>query len=309
MTERHARISDREPPLPDLEVVLVTYHSRLLVEELLAALPATLPVLIVDNGRGADNLDEFARTRARCRWLDGGGVGFARAANAGARASTAEYVVFVNPDTRPSLQQLETLVSELVGDPGLASVSATTVAPDGRVELGVGGWEPTIGRALVYATGLHSWLPRAGLFARPAPGEQIELDWLTGACLAVPRRRFLELGGFDERFFLYNEDVAYGRRAREAGYGQKLRTDILVPHQGAGSGATRTTMLQQRGASMISYVGYHHGRSTTTAFRLALTAGMAGRWGVSRARGRRDAADGFAAYVRGLWHGAPDLGA
>ncbi len=306
MSTQHAAASQRGA-LHDLELVVVTYHSRRLVEALLADLPPTLPVVLVDNARGADGLAELARARGACRWFDGGGVGFARAANAGARVATAEYIVFVNPDTSPTIEQLEALTRELEQEPTLAAVSATTVSADGRVELGVGGWEPSVVRAVVYATGLHALLPRAGLFARPSPGEHIELDWLTGACLAVPRRRFLELGGFDESFFLYNEDVAYGRRVREAGFGQRLRTDLLVPHQGAGSGGAKPLMLQQRGASMMTYVAQHHGRGTTVSIKLVLTAGMVGRWSVSQVRGRREAASGFAAYVRGLWHGPPDL--
>lgn len=290
----------------DIELVIVGYHSRSLIEELLKLLPDELPVILVDNARGQDGLREMAAGRRNCRWMDGGGVGFARAANAGARASESRIVIFVNPDTRPSLDALIALADDLESDHALAATSATTMAPDGRIELGVGGWEPNLRRAFVYATGLHGRWPHAGLFARPVAGEEISLDWLTGACLAVPRAIFLKLGGFDERFFLYSEDVAYGRRVREAGYGQHLRTDILVPHQGAGSGGAKGIMLQQRGASMMSYVALHHGPLNVNAMRVVLSAGMFARWGVCRVSGRGDAATGFAAYLRGLWQGAPD---
>lgn len=290
----------------DIELVIVSYHSRRLIEGLLELLPDELPVILVDNARGQDGLPKLAAARRNCRWMDGGGVGFARAANAGARASTRRTIIFVNPDTRPSLDALLALADELEHDESLAATSATTMTPEGRIELGVGGWEPSLRRAFVYASGLHGRWPRAGLFARPVAGEEIALDWLTGACLAVPRETFLSLGGFDERFFLYSEDVSYGRRVREAGYRQRLRTDVLVPHQGAGSGATKGTMLQQRGASMMCYVALHHGPVTVNAMRVVLSAGMFGRWGVCQVSGRADAATGFAAYLRGLWRGAPD---
>ncbi len=294
--------------LTDIEIVLVTYHSRALVEALLARLPRDLPVVVVDNASGADAVHEVLTDRTHARYLDGGGVGFARAANHGARTSERPYLVFVNPDTAPTVELLCELVDDLAADPGLAAVAATTVNPRGRVELGVGGWEPSLRRTLVYATGLHVKYPRAGLFARPEPHEEIELDWLTGACLAVPRETFLSLGGFDERYFLYNEDMAYGRRLRKAGLRQRLRTDLLVPHAGAGSGGGRTTMLQMRGASMHDYLRQHNPLVAAQSMRLVLTAGSMARWLIMRVRGRREAAGAFAAYNRGLWQGPPDMG-
>jgi N-acetylglucosaminyl-diphospho-decaprenol L-rhamnosyltransferase len=294
--------------LSHIEIVLVTYHSRALVQELLSGLPRDLPVVVVDNARGADSVHEVLSGRTHARYLNGGGVGFARAANLGARTSRRPYLVFVNPDTSPTVEPLRAIVDDLVVDDSLAAVAATTVSADGRVELGVGGWEPTLSRVLVYATGLHNRFPHGGVFARPEPYRAIELEWLTGACLAVPRETFLALGGFDERFFLYNEDMAYGRQLRRAGLRQHLRTDILVPHAGAGSGGGKTTMLQMRGASMTSYLRQHNTGRAANAMRAVLSAGAVGRWAVCRLRRRSDAADGFAAYNRGLWRGAPDMG-
>jgi N-acetylglucosaminyl-diphospho-decaprenol L-rhamnosyltransferase len=294
-------------PLSDLEVVLVTFHSRALVEQLLADLPDELPVVVVDNASGADGMPEVVAARPNARYLDGGGVGFARAANKGARTSTRPYVVFVNPDTRPTAEQLQLLAGDLAAAPTLAAVAATTVTPDGRVELGVGGWEPNPRRVFVYATGLHAVLPEAGVFARPKPHQPIELEWLTGACLAAPRETFVSLGGFDESFFLYNEDMSYGRRVREAGLRLRLRTDVLVPHAGGGSGGGKTRMLQMRGASSHDYARRHHSRFDAQLMRLIYTAGALGRWAVSRGRGRPEAAAEFAAFARGLWRGAPDM--
>jgi GT2 family glycosyltransferase len=291
----------------DAELVIVTYFSRELVADLLSSLPHDVPVVIVDNANGEDGIAELVADRPHGRYLAGGGVGFARAANLGARTSNRPYLVFVNPDTRPTYAQLSALVDVLTGDDALAAVAATTVSPDGRIELGVGGWEPTVRRALVYATGLHSRFPLAGLFARPDRDRPISLDWLTGACMAVPRDRFLSLGGFDETFFLYNEDMSYGRRLREAGYGLRLRTDLLVPHAGAGSGGSKPKMLQMRGASMMTYLARHNSPAVVQAMRVTLALGALGRWLVCRLRARTDAARGFAAYNRGLWRGAPDM--
>lgn len=288
----------------DYEIVLVAYKSAGLVRALLDALPGR-PVAVVDNSHDVDGLAAVVAGRPGVRYLDGPGRGFASGANLGVRTSTHDIVVFVNPDSSPDVATLDALAADVAADPGLGAVSATTVLPDGRVEIGVGGWEPTARRALVHAVGAHKVFPTAGLWARPVPGEPIELDWLSGACMAVRRATFDELGGFDEQFFVYNEDVAFGRALREAGLRQRVRTDLLVPHLGGGSGEGKTHMLRLRGASLVRYVRQHHPASTVLGVRLALTVGYGPRYLLARARGRSGLATEHAAYVTGLWRGAP----
>lgn len=292
---------------PRYEVVLVTYHSRPQVEGLLVELGPDVPIVLVDNASGADGVQELFDGRPASRCLDGGDVGFARAANRGARTSTAEYLVFVNPDARPTTAILQALVDDLAADPGLGSVAAATVTPEERIELGVGGWEPTPARCLAYATGWHLVRPQSGVYARPAVGEDVELGWITGACLAVRRETFLRLGGFDERYFVYNEDMAFGRAVREAGLSQRLRTDLLVPHATSSSSGTTDTakglpkMAQQKGASMASYLVDHNGPIAATAMRALLVAGFLPRLGIAVARRDAKARRHHLAYIKGQW--------
>lgn len=299
--------ADAVPALrPTYEVVVVAYRSAALVTALLESLPADQPVVVVDNAHGVDGLEAAVAARPAVRYLDGPGAGFASGANLGVRTSTHDVVVFVNPDSFPTPAVLDALVDDIVADPGLAAVSATTVLPDGRVEIGVGGWEPSVRRALVHAVGAHKLAPLGGLWARPVPGQPLELDWLSGACMAVRRSTFLELGCFDEEFFVYNEDVAFGRSVREAGLRQRIRTDLLVTHLGGGSGEGKTRMLRLRGASLHRYVRRHNSAASTFGIRAALSLGYAPRWLIARVRGQGGQAAEHAAYVTGLWFGAPD---
>jgi GT2 family glycosyltransferase len=290
----------------DYEVVLVTYHSRPLVEALLARLPADIPVVIVDNSQGADGMAELTRDLAAVRYLSGPGRGFAVGANLGAFSSAYERVVFVNPDSMPSVGQIDSLVADLDRDPLLAAVGAMTLQPDGRAELS-GGWEPSPARALVHALGVHKIFRTAGLWARPVPGRALRLDWMAGSCMAVPLRMFRELGGFNESYFVYGDDVEFGRAIREAGLHQRIRTDLCVPHLGAGSGESKERMLQFRGASMVRYLRRHNSAMRANAIRMLLTAGMVARYPMCRLRGRHAQAQEHAAYLRGLWAGAPPL--
>lgn len=282
----------------DYEVVLVTYHSRGQLEGFLESVRDDQRIVVVDNASGADDVGELLEPLERARLLDGRDVGFARAANLGALSSEAEFVVFANPDSRPTPEVWDALVADLRADPTLGSVAAATTGPTGEIELGVGGWEPTPRRVFVYASGLHVLWRRAGVYAKPSPGESIELDWITGACLAVRREVFERLGGFDEAFFVYNEDMAFGRSLREAGYGQRLRTDILVPHATGGSGGG-TRMPQQKGASMARYLTTRHGRVSSGIMRGCLAGGSLLRAAVATVR-RNPARAHHVAYAKGV---------
>lgn len=292
------------PLLRDVELVLVSYRSAHQIAGLLDNLPSWLPVVVVDNAKNVDGIREVVTSRPHGRYVDsGGGKGFAKAANMGAAASDREFVVFGNPDSRPSIRVLEHLVRDVAEDPRCAASAATMVGVDGRVELGVGGWEPTVRRALVHSLGLHKVWPRAGLYARPAPDEDIAVDWVTGACMAVRRSTFVDLGGFDESFYVYNEDMAFGRTARQAGLYERLRTDLLVPHSAGGSGAPSLEMLRLRGAAMSRYLSQHHGPGTHRLLTAALASGYAVRTVQRAALRQKDQSSQHWAYVKGVTTG------
>ena len=253
MTRSAEASGGREPTIEDLEVVLVSYRSRHHVENLISGWPANLSVIVVDNSGNTDGVAEVADRCPNVRYLSGGGQGFARAANLGAFTSEKPFVVFVNPDCRPSAEQLIALARGLSGDGEAITHAATPISTDGVIEIGVGGWEPSVGRAFVHASGLHKLLPRAGLFGHPRLGERLDVDWVTGTCMAVRRQPFVELGGFDEAFFVYCEDVAFGNRARKAGWCLRLRDDVLVPHGTGSSGAPSSEMRRLQGASFATY--------------------------------------------------------
>lgn len=288
---------------PRLEVVIVSYRSRHHVEQMLASLGGPIDVVVVDNAANADGLREWAASRPRTRYVDGHGSGFASGANLGARTSTAEVVVFVNPDARPTLDVVTELAADVVDDPRCASSAALTVGNDGCVETGNGGWEPSVLRAAAHTVGLHKLAPRAGIWARPERGEDVHIDWTTAACMAVRRETFLRLGGFDEGFFVYCEDIAFGRTAREAGLRQRLRTDLIVSHSAGSSGAPSLEMMQLRGAMLRRYVEAQRGRASASVMTATLAAGFAARSRQRRVKGDAALADEHAAYARGLRSG------
>ncbi|CCG01379.1 glycosyltransferase [Blastococcus saxobsidens] len=282
----------------DVELVVVTYRSRAQLEGLLSGLSEDLPVVVVDNSDGVDGVDEVVSKRPRGRYLPGGGVGFARAANLGARTSTAEYLVFLNPDIRPTDEVLATLVQDVADDPTCAASAATRADAAGRPQKN-GGWEPSVGRAFTHALGAHKVFRRAGLYATPRLDQPLAVDWVSGGCMAVRRETFLSLGGFDESFYVYCEDMAYGRAAREHGLTERLRTDVTFVGDAGGSGAPSLEMARLRGAAMTRYVRKHNPAAVALAINAVNAAGYAVRAAQLRLRGDRTTAQVCWAYVKG----------
>lgn len=283
----------------DYEVVLVNYRSRHHVEELLSQWPRDVPVVVVDNSANSDGICDCIAGYPNVRYVDGKGQGFARAANLGAFSSSRPFVVFVNPDSRPRVDALDGLVDGLRVDHGALAHAATALGKEGNPEVGVGGWEPTVTRAFVHAFGLHKVFRRAGLFAWPRLGEHVEVDWTTGACMAIDRARFVRMGGFDEMFYVYLEDVSLGRKARAQRLREVLREDITVPHGAGRSGAPSREMLRLRGASYAYYLSTYHHPARAAGIMTVMALGYLIRAGVSRPRSPQ-VAQGYLAFVTGM---------
>lgn len=284
----------------EYELVVVTYHSCDKLAALLSTLPRDQRVVVVDNASGADGTQQVIEGFERSRWMDGGNSGFARAANLAARTSDAEYLVFADPDSRPTPEIMESLVADLRRDPQLAIIGAGAIDSSGQLELGVGGWEPTLGRSFVSAAGLRRVFTKSGVYASPRKNEAVDLEWLGAPCMAIRRELFIKLGGFDERYFVYNEDMAFGRTVRQAGLLQRLRTDLHVPHGASTSAGVGTAMFQQRGASMAAYLHHHNHPAAAIAMRLMLALGAVPRAVIALACRQRMRSRQQAAYLKGI---------
>lgn len=279
----------------DLALVVVHYRGEADLLELLALLPGHDAVVV-------DNSPEPARTAALlagatgARHLpSGGNVGFARAANLGARAVTAPYVLFANPDARPGLEQVCALVRLLETDPGLAAVAPAVLDGSGRGRGG-GGRQPSVTSALAMLAGP---LGRASQRIWTTPRDALqEVEWLSGAVLLVRREAFLAVGGFDEHYPLYNEDMALGARLRAAGHRLALDGRVRVSHPGGGSSSAGPALWRTRGGALGHYVLREARRPR--AVQLLLVLSFAVRAAVCALLGRREQAREWATVARAV---------
>lgn len=228
-----------------IDAVVVHYPTardlRGCIEALHSGRRVLSSVTVVDNGAPERVPDAIARVADVISLPHN--LGFACAANLGAARGAADHVLFVNPDVRVTGNVLRKLRTTCAA-PGCAAASPLLLLPDGRPQVGVGGFLPGLRSILCeHVPGLSSTIRRGarnGPFFLKAEDLRRErsdgprcvvVDWLCAACLLVRRDAFEGVGGFDETFFLYGEDIDLGHRLTTAGHRLRLRTDIVALHR------------------------------------------------------------------------------
>lgn len=204
-----------------LSVIVVTYRSAPALAALLPALERELEptdeLIVVDNDGSAQ-----AAVAAGARVIaNATNVGFAAACNQGAAAATGDLLVLLNPDAIPQ--------------PGFRAAIADGRGFDAWMGLVLDGEQINTSGGIVHFTAI-AW-------AGHAPPATREVGFLSGACLAIPRARWI---GFAPEFFMYHEDVDLSLRLRLAGARLGVVPDAVVDHDYAFvKGETKWRMLER----------------------------------------------------------------
>jgi N-acetylglucosaminyl-diphospho-decaprenol L-rhamnosyltransferase len=276
--------------LGDLAVVVVTYRSAATISETLRALPTDrlAACVVVDNasadgtvetvrGLGLPNVEIVTNDR---------NVGFGAGNNVGAaRARGSRWVAFVNPDAVIDEASLRMLVAHLDATPRAAMV-APRLYRDGAPLTSAGRF-PDVAGLIRYQ--LPEPVRRAFPERRlPASYDRTgPVDVVEGACMVLDREALDEVGGFDERYFLFFEEADLARRLRAAGRTVELVAGASASHLvGASRSGEDLGALPHYVRSAVAYLHRWHGTRAVTAFRL----GMRAAWGLRRRLGTLPAA-------------------
>lgn len=271
--------------------VVVTHQSEDTVATTLRAL-AQLPleeVIVVDN----DSTDETSHVAAAALPANGRLVrqanrGFGAGNNRGVAELTApaEFVLFLNPDAAIDRPSFERLLAYVDAHPTVAMVGPS-VWRDGE-ELRSAGRDASVltewARELPRA--LSRWLPARPL--EPGTARTGPVGYVEGACMLVRLEALRAVGGFDEGFFLFFEELDLARRLRAAGWQTHLVADARVDHAVAAS--RRKTAFSGEPHFAASTYRYLHKRRSRAAARMWFT-GVTALWAVRVRTGRMSAED------------------
>ncbi|QXP88570.1 glycosyltransferase family 2 protein [Methylococcus capsulatus] len=231
--------------MPGIDIVIVNWNSGNQLRECLRSIgnlvgeAEPLTVTVVDNASCDGSADGLPEPSCPLRVIrNRANLGFGRASNLGAREGSADYLLFLNPDTRlhPGalsipLGFMESETGRHVGICGVQCLDET-----GGVARCCARF-PTAWRLVGQALGLDRlfprWIPPHFLGEWPHDSDR-DVDQVIGAFFFVRRAVFEQLGGFDERFFVYYEDLDFSLRARRAGWGSRYLAGARIFHRGGG---------------------------------------------------------------------------
>ena len=247
-----------------VDAVVVSYCSRDTLRACIEPLDALqgVSVTVVDNDSPDDSVETIADLRVTTIRSPSNG-GFAYGCNLGTARGSAPYVLLLNPDAQIDAGALTRLVDVLEQDPHVAAVGPRILDDDGELKLTQRSF-PRLRSTWSQALFLHRLGPRARwtdeVIRDPAvykaPGSP---EWLSGACLLVRRSALEAVGGLDERFFLYCEDIDLCRRLRAAGHDLRFEPAAVVRHTG-GVSAPRGKTLPMYARSRVMYARKHYAR-------------------------------------------------
>ncbi len=269
--------------MTELSISVVSYRTPVLLRRCLNALETEraqlhMDVTVVDNASGDGSAEMVG---AEFPWVrvirNDRNAGFGTAHNQAMRGALGRYFLVLNSDATPLPGALRALISFLDAHPRVAVAGPKLRYPDGTVQPSRRRF-PTLATLFLESTQLQRFSPDNAVLRRyyvadRSDDEPQEADWLVGACLCVRASAAAEVGLFDERFFMYSEELDWCRRFRAAGWGVAYVPSAEVVHsEGASTRldlAARDRLFQ---ASKLQYAAKWHGPSAARLLRTYLVA-------------------------------------
>ncbi len=277
--------------MTDLAVSIISYRTPELLRQCLEALQRdtqagglTVEVTVVDNASGDGSPELVEREFPWVRLIrNPRNAGFGAAHNQALRDATARHLLVLNSDARPEPHALARLVRYLDAHPDVAIVSPRLRRANGDVQASRRRF-PTAATLFLESTQLQRVWPRNSVLRRfymqdASDDEEQDVDWLSGACLCIRGSVAKTEGLFDERYFMYSEEVDLCRRYKARGWRVVYLPDAEVVHVESASAdqdlVARDRMFQ---TSKLRYAERWHGRAVALALRLYLAVEYALRW-------------------------------
>ena len=228
-----------------ISVVVVNFRTPDLTAEAVRSALAEREVveaIVVDNGSGDGSVEQLGKTLSglAARLVPSEvNSGFGAGANRGAAVARGDMLFFLNSDAILMPGSIGRMLQSF--GPGIGAVAPLVLGPDGRTPQADAFGSFPSPRTLVFRT-------------KRRPEHIRDPDWVSGVALLVQRSTFEQIGGFDDSYQMYLEDVDLCRRIRQAGWTVRRARDATVVHLGGGSYGSSTIRDAAYHQSLLLYL-------------------------------------------------------
>ncbi|MGA9363873.1 MAG: glycosyltransferase [Bacteroidota bacterium] len=220
----------------DLSIIIVNYNVRDFLENALLSLEKALEarlldgrridgeVFVVDNASDDGSVDLVKKKFPHVHLIiNEENLGFARANNIALSQARGKYLLLINPDTVVQEDTLKVMIDFFDANPDVGAAGCRILNPDGTIQLACRRSFPSPWASFTKTTGLSTLSPRSKLFGRYnltylSPEESYEVDAISGSFMMVRRTVYEQVGGLDENFFMYGEDLDWCYRIQKDGW-------------------------------------------------------------------------------------------
>lgn len=276
-----------------LSIIIVNYNSKLLLEKCLVSvkketLKIDSEIIIVDNNSADGSKDFLPEKFTDVKFIfNKENLGFSKACNQGFKISSGKYVLFLNPDTILSENCLSDSILFFESHPDAGAIGVRMINDKGSFLKESKRGFPTPSASFYKLFGLSAIFPRSKTFSKYYEGHLSEkennpVEVLSGAFMMARREVFEKLNGFDERFFMYGEDIDLSIRIIQAGYKNYYLGKITVTHLKGGSTTYDNKHIQDFYEAMKLFVKKHYS-TRSFLFRSFLYSGISLRRMISKA--------------------------
>lgn len=232
--------------LLDGSIIIVNYNTRQLTLDCLASVYASqtsykYEVIVIDNASHDGSVEAIREVYPDVQLIaNQNNTGFAVANNQGMEVAKGRYILLLNSDTVVQPDTLHTMIYFMDRHPEMGASGCKVILPDGSLDKACKRGFPTPTASFYYAFGISRLFPDRTKFnqyqlGHLSPDDEYPVDCLVGAFMLVRRETIDQVGGLDETFFMYGEDIDWCYRIKEAGWGIFYYPRTYIVHYKGGS--------------------------------------------------------------------------
>jgi N-acetylglucosaminyl-diphospho-decaprenol L-rhamnosyltransferase len=282
-----AEHSQTRAEAPELSVVVVNYNGAKFIEQCLESVVGTCgsstEIVVLDNASSDESIGVIRRQPYPIRLITSNvNLGFARGVNTAIRASRGSVLLLLNPDAQ-ICDPIDPALDQMRSRPDIGVLGLKVSYPDGRPQASYG-FDHTPFRIILSWAGFgrlpvvgHFFSLHERRFSHYTTGRDV--DWVSGACLLLRRSTWSRIGGFDEKYFMYVEDVDFCKSVRKSGERVSYTPTVHVRHREGGSvvGFNEMAMIRTVRNYLVYCRKWHSGASAEVV-RIGLAMVCMARW-------------------------------